>query len=135
MENKGEVDREEECKARNANYSTRNPFGLAQVGLKRADLRSSVNILKEIYATCGERCSAISYVIPRMVARTSRSSGDDKSSKRGNSRCFSPGEPRHTSSRFSAWRNEESTVEARWGIEKKNGPRMVSCARKRNLSS
>lgn len=63
----------------------------------REILGGTVNIPKEIYAIRSERSSAISYVIQRMVARTSQSGGDDKSSKRGNSRCFSPGEPRHTS--------------------------------------
>lgn len=45
-----------------------------------------------------------------MVARTSQSGGDDKSSKRGNSRCFSPGEPRHTSCP---------------GVEKRGEPRLL----------
>lgn len=45
-----------------------------------------------------------------MVARTSQSGGDDKSSKRGNSRCFSPDEPRHTSCP---------------GVEKRGEPRLL----------
>lgn len=105
------------------------PFWQSKSGRSERLLGGTVNIPKEIYATRSERSSAISYVIQRMVARTSQSGGDDKSSKRGNSRCFSPGEPRHTSCPECG---ETRRAASRWwGREKKNEVRTVSCARKK----